>query len=221
MSGAAAGSDAVTVVLVRHGETPLTPHGAYSGSGVPGPSLTDIGRRQAHAAARLTYRIGRSLFDDLPTPSAVLTSPMVRTQETAAVVGDMLGLAPTIEDRARECDFGDWEGLRPAEIDARWPGERALWHTDGTIPAPGGGESTAAVGVRTEEMLSDLHQQYAGSTVVVVAHAVSIRAMVGRALLAPPGAWWRFRLLPASTTVLRRQADTFTQLLGVGLPGEE
>ncbi|UFU01678.1 histidine phosphatase family protein [Ruania suaedae] len=212
---------AVDVVLVRHGETPLTPHGAYSGSGVPGPSLTMTGREQAHAAARLVSRIGTDLFADLAAPSVLLTSPMVRTQETAAVLSEALGLPAQIEARARECDFGDWEGLRPEEIDARWPGERAAWHTDGTIAAPGGGESTADVGVRTEALLADLHREHAGTTVVVVAHAVSIRAMVGSSLLAPLGGWWRFRLLPASTTVLRRYADSFTQVLGVGLPGQD
>ena len=38
--------DWVALALVRHGETPLTPTGAYSGSGVPGPPLTAYGRAQ-------------------------------------------------------------------------------------------------------------------------------------------------------------------------------
>ncbi|SEE00801.1 histidine phosphatase family protein [Ruania alba] len=211
-------TEVLTAVLVRHGETPLTPHGAYSGSGVPGPSLTELGQAQVAGAARLVAGVGQAHYPDLPAPSALIASPMVRTQETAAAVAEATGLSVDTDARARECDFGDWEGLLPAEIDARWPGERQVWHTDGMIAAPGGGESTADVGERTTELLTDLRAQYAGRTVLVVAHAVSIRSMLGRALLAPPGGWWRFRLPPASTSVLQVHPDGFTQVLAAGLP---
>ncbi|UFU04869.1 histidine phosphatase family protein [Ruania halotolerans] len=214
----AAASEALTAVLVRHGETPLTPHGAYSGSGVPGPSLTETGRAQAAGAARLVAGFGDVLYPDLAPPSAIIASPMVRTQETAAAVAGATGLSVRTDDRAAECNFGDWEGLTPAEIDVRWPGERQVWHTDGTIAAPGGGESTADVGVRTAELLADLRAEFAGQTVLVIAHAVSIRSMLGRALLAAPGGWWRLRLAPASTSVVQVHPDGFTQVLAAGLP---
>src|SRR5690606_1916290 len=73
---------ALTVVLVRHGQTPLTVAGAFSGSSVPGPSLTPRGRTQAAQAADLVFRIGRQAWPDVPRPTAIVSSPMVRAQET-------------------------------------------------------------------------------------------------------------------------------------------
>src|SRR5665811_2343421 len=67
----------LTVVLLRHGETPMTTSKAYSGSGVSGPGLTVAGRVQAAQAADLIFRIGRTLWDDLPHPGQLVTSPTV------------------------------------------------------------------------------------------------------------------------------------------------
>ncbi|NMM16766.1 MAG: bifunctional RNase H/acid phosphatase, partial [Cellulomonas sp.] len=94
-SGAAVRFDAaepVTVVLVRHGSTTMTLSRGYSGSSVPGPPLNDEGRAQAAAAAVLVDRVGRDLWGDIPYPSELIASPMVRTQQTAAVVGARVGL---------------------------------------------------------------------------------------------------------------------------------
>src|SRR5674536_205599 len=80
------------------------------GSGVPGPGLTAAGRVHAAQAADLTFRIGRTLWDDLPHPGQLVASPMVRAKETAAAVGRRLGLPVEVEPAFAECDFGEWEG---------------------------------------------------------------------------------------------------------------
>lgn len=210
----------VALALVRHGATPMTPTGAYSGSSVPGPSLTEHGRAQARAAAGVLARIGGTLFDDLPPPSLLVASPMVRTQETAQILAAELdGLTIRTDERARECDFGQWEGRTEAEIDERWPGELDTWHTTGTSRPPGG-ESIAEVGARTGALMADLLATHAGRTVAVVAHAVAIRSMVGQCLLAPPGAWWRLRLEAGSVSVLELFADGLAKVHVAGLPSE-
>src|SRR5659263_725792 len=56
------------------------------GSPRPGPPLNDQGRAQAAAAAVLVDRVGRDLWGDIPYPSELIASPMVRTQQTAAAV---------------------------------------------------------------------------------------------------------------------------------------
>jgi len=216
---------ALTVVLLRHGQTPLTVAGAFSGSSVPGPPLTPHGRTQAAQAADLVFRVGRSAWADLPRPGALVASPMVRTQETARAVGRRLGLPVTTDARFAEVDFGDWEGLTAEEIDARWPGLRREWYTTGTVPAPGG-ESVADVGARVREGLRDLVATYlpgapaAGRTVVVVGHAVQVRAAIGVAVQAPPEQWSRFRVPPASVSILRLWADGTSELVAQGVPSD-
>ncbi len=56
-----------TFVLLRHGETPLTPQKRFSGSGGSDPSLSDIGREQAEKVAAALARRG--------TVQAVVASP--------------------------------------------------------------------------------------------------------------------------------------------------
>jgi broad specificity phosphatase PhoE/ribonuclease HI len=210
-------AEPLTVVMIRHGETPMTRSKAYSGSSVPGPSLTAAGRVQAAKAADTIFRIGRSLFADLPHPSAVVASPMVRTQETARAIGRRLGAPVEVDDAFAECDFGEWEGLVAAEIEERWPGDLKRWHLDAEFRAPGG-ESIEDVGVRVARGLERLRDEGVDRTVVVVCHSVVIRAAVGVTLAAPSSVWASVRVGPATITILRMWADGQREVAVVGMP---
>lgn len=197
-----AGADLRTVVLMRHGETPLTVARASSGGVLPGPSLTTRGRTQAARAADAVFRLGKDLWPGLPRAGALVASPTARTLETAAAVGRRVGQHVRPDERLIECDFGAWEGLTPEQIVAGWPEERAAWSA-GTGPTPGG-ESYAQVGSRAWEGLRDV---VAGSdpslTSVVVTHLIVVRALVGRALAAPTSSWRRLHVPSGSLTLLR------------------
>lgn len=212
-------AEPLTVILLRHGITPMTLSGAYSGGGVPGPSLTGHGRIQAARAADLVHRVGRQLWQDLPRPRAVITSPMVRTQETAAAVGRRLGRDVVVDPAFAECDFGDWEGLTAAEVEERWPGDLRRWHETGTVQAPGG-ESIAEVGERVWAGVRSLVDAGTGRSVVVVSHSVSVRSVIGTALGAPASHWSRIRVAPASLSILRVWPDSTAEVSVVGVPCE-
>jgi probable phosphoglycerate mutase len=219
-SGALIGYDdatALSVVLVRHGETPLTVAGAYSGGGVPGPALTPRGRTQAAMAADAVFRIGRDLWPDLPRVTELVASPTVRTQETAATLGRRVGQHVRTDPRFAECLFGEWEGLTAFEIEGRSPGELPLWHTSGTYSPPGG-ESYAELGARVWAGLQDLHDGRAGRTVAVVGHAAMIRTALGQAVGAPPSHWSRLRIPPCSLSVLRLWPDGAAEVTTAGFP---
>ncbi|WP_034222033.1 bifunctional RNase H/acid phosphatase [Actinotalea ferrariae] len=207
----------LTVLLVRHGETDLTLTRALSGSSVPGPSLARSGRVQAARAADLVHRVGRAVWPDLRYPTHVVASPMVRTQETAAAIGRRIGQHVHTDAAFAEVDFGDWEGLGVDEVDERWPGQLRRWYEDPTVAAPGG-ESLAAVGVRVQAGLEALLQAGTGRTVVVVSHAMAIRAAVGVTLGMPAHAWPWLRVLPASVSVVRWWPDGMREAVTVGLP---
>lgn len=210
-------AEPLTVVLVRHGETPMTASKAYSGGAVPGPSLTSTGRIQAAKAADTIFRIGRTLWPDVPHPGALHASPMVRTQETAGAVSRRLGLPVQVDDAWAECDFGAWEGLTAAEIEERWPGDLRRWHVDAEFAAPGG-ESIEDVGVRVSGALERLRDEGVDRTVVVVSHSVAIRAAIGVTLGAPSSVWSSVRVGPASVTIVRLWADDQREVAVVGLP---
>lgn len=207
----------LTVVMIRHGETPMTASKAYSGSGVPGPELTRRGRIQAAQAADLVFRIGRTLWEDIPHPTELRASPMVRTRQTAAAVGRRLGL-PAVEDATfAECDFGEWEGRTAAEIEVGWPGQLRRWHSDAAFPTPGG-ESIEDVGARVQAGLGRLLVAGVDRTVVVVSHSVAIRAAIGVTLGAPSSVWASVRVGPASVSILRWWEDGAREVAVVGMP---
>lgn len=209
----------VTVVLVRHGETTMTVSRGYSGSSEPGPSLTGRGRGQAAAAGELVRRVGRDLWGDVPYPTELVASPMVRTQETAGIIGERLGLAPRVDAGFQEADFGAWQGLTAVEIEQRWPGQLEPWHTRADV-RPDGGESIADVGERIGAGLDALLAGGTDRTVVVVSHAVAIRAAIGRTMGAQPGSWSQLRVAPASVSIIRLFEDRRCEVAVVGAPSE-
>lgn len=209
----------VTVVLVRHGQTAMTVSRGYSGSSEPGPPLDEHGQQQARAAAVLVDRIGHDLWGDIEYPSEIIASPMVRTQETAAIIAERLKLPVETVDLVKEADFGEWQGLTAEQIEERWPGELEPWHTRGDVRPPGG-ESIADVGVRLQQVFDDLLADGRGWTVVVVSHAVAIRAALGVAMGAQPGSWSQLRVAPASVSIVRLFADKRHEIAVVGVPSE-
>ncbi|GAA3749495.1 hypothetical protein GCM10023082_51920 [Streptomyces tremellae] len=196
---AAADAGAPTVlVLLRHGETALTPEKRFSGSGGDDPCLSAAGRRQAAAAAaELAARAG---IQD------VVSSPLGRCVETAGAVAARTGLDVHVEHDLREADFGAWEGLTFAEARERHPADLAAWQSSPWAP-PTGGESFGALGERVEAALAALLARYAGRTVLVVTHVTPVKTLVRRALGAPPEALFRMELSPASTSAIAYYPD--------------
>jgi ribonuclease H / adenosylcobalamin/alpha-ribazole phosphatase len=172
-----------TTLLLRHGQTALSAERRFAGRGdIP---LTDLGLEQAAAAAaRLAQRGDIDL---------VLTSPLLRTRQTAVAVADAAGVPLEVDDDLAETDFGSWEGMTFGEVIARWPDEMAAWLAAADT-APPGGESFAAVAVRVDAALDRLLGAHQGRTVVVVSHVTPIKTIVCRALLAPPAALFRIHL---------------------------
>src|SRR5688500_7817790 len=104
-----------TLLLLRHAETALTAERRLSGSGGSDPALSETGQRQAEAAAARIAARG--------TVHAVVSSPLRRCRDTAALIARRLGLEARLDDRLREADFGVWEGLTFTEIRERYPAE--------------------------------------------------------------------------------------------------
>ena len=90
-------ADPTTTVLLRHGDTQLSPEHRFSG--LRDLPLSANGTRQAKAAA------GR-LASGAPI-DAVVSSPLQRAVATAAIAAGELGLTAATDDDLRETDFGE------------------------------------------------------------------------------------------------------------------
>jgi broad specificity phosphatase PhoE len=147
------------VVLIRHGETEWSHNGRHtSTTDVP---LTDAGRRQARAVGAA---LGGRHF------ALVLTSPMARATETAALAG--LGDAAQTTDDLREWDYGEYEGRTTAEIRA----DVAGW-TVWTHPCPNG-ETIADVARRADRVVATARA--ADGDVALVGHGHQLRVLAAR-----------------------------------------
>ena len=174
------------MVIVRHGETEWSRAGRHTGrTDVP---LTDNGWA---AAARL-----RPFLDARRPFALVLTSPLQRARETAALAG-----FPDAEvtDDLREWNYGEDEGRTTAEIRDERPGW-SIW-SDG----PKDGEPLAHVAVRAERVID--RALVAGGDVLAFAHAHVLRILTARWLALHPELGKRFALATAAPSTLGWEHD--------------
>jgi broad specificity phosphatase PhoE/ribonuclease HI len=187
---------ATRLLLLRHGQTELSVQRRYSGRG--NPSLTELGRQQADAAARyLAYRGGIS---------AVVSSPLQRCYDTATAAAKALGLDLTVDDDLIETDFGAWEGLTFAAAAERDPELHRQWLRD-TSTEPPGGESFDHVNQRVCRARDRIVGEYEGTTVLVVSHVTPIKMLLRLALDAGPGILYRLHLDLASLSIAEFYPD--------------
>ncbi|MFD3570538.1 bifunctional RNase H/acid phosphatase [Streptomyces sp. NPDC058671] len=188
-----------TFVLLRHGETALTPEKRFSGSGGTDPELSAAGLRQAQAVAEALAARG--------TIQEIVSSPLTRCRQTAAAVAARLGLDVRIEQGLRETDFGAWEGLTFGEVRERHPEDLDAWLASPKAAPTGGGESFAAVARRVAAARDRLTAAHAGRTVLLVTHVTPIKTLVRLALGAPPESLFRMELSAASISAVAYYAD--------------
>jgi broad specificity phosphatase PhoE len=159
------------LLLVRHAETDAAMRGRCYGRLDAG--LSAEGRRQAR-------ELGAALRS-VPL-AAVYSSPLVRALDTAAPIGAPHGLAPVPETGLREIDFGELEGLRYEEIEARHPEVFREWmETPESVRFPGG-EALADLRARVGPTVDQIRGRHEDETVALVAHGGVIRIVLADAL---------------------------------------
>jgi probable phosphoglycerate mutase len=180
------------VLLLRHGQSPLSVDRRYSGRG--NPQLTEVGLGQADAAAG-------SIAARYPGATAVVSSPLDRARSTAGPVAARLGVEVEVDEGFTETDFGGWEGLTFREAAERDPELHRAWLGD-TAVAPPDGESFDDVGTRVSAALEGLLTRHAGTTVVLVSHVTPIKTILRLALEAGPSLLYRLHLDLACLSVV-------------------
>ncbi|HEX2805776.1 MAG TPA: bifunctional RNase H/acid phosphatase [Kineosporiaceae bacterium] len=206
------------LLLLRHGRTLLTQERRFSGRGGRDAELTSSGRADADRAAELIAGLGwpGAALPEIGPATAVVSSPLLRTRQTAEAVATRLGLTVTVMDDWAEISFGEWDGLTFAEVTERWPDEVRRWQGSMTA-APPGGESLQELVSRVRAVRAATVAAFPGRVIVVATHGVPVRAAVHEALDAGPPALWRTRVDPASVTAVRYWSDGGIEVSAVNL----
>ena len=192
-----------TIILVRHGRTILTESHRISGRGGEDPQLSEAGIQDAQAVADELSKVSHSgAYAKVLKPTVVVSSPIARTRETAAIIAAKLGIKVEINDDIAEIAFGDWDGHTNQEVAENWPDQYEQWRGDVKI-APPGGESLEEFDVRVQNGLADILEKYEGQTVVVVSHVMPIRGFLKSAMQAGWPSYWRISVAPCSMSIVR------------------
>jgi len=175
------------VWLARHGETAWSLAKRHTGrTDIP---LTENGTRQARA---LAPALGGQSF------ARVLCSPLLRARQTCEGAG--LLAAAEIRDELLEWDYGDYEGMTTAEIDADPQPGWLLW-TDGCP----GGEMPADVAERVDPLIAELRPL--DGDAIVFAHGHLLRVLAARWIEQPPVAGQRLALATGTLSRLGIEHD--------------
>ena len=153
------GGPVTTLYLARHGRTALNAAGALRGHiDVP---LDAVGCLEAEALGAVLAQKG---------PSAIVSSPLVRAQQTALPLAERTGLPIATDARLADRFYGAWAGTSVKEVIERW----------GSLDLAPGVEAVAEVRERALAALADAAREAKGGPVVVVSHdAVNRIALCG------------------------------------------
>lgn len=173
---------------------------------MPGVALSADGVAQAEALA--------ARFAGLAI-AAVLSSPVQRARETAGPIARVLGREVTVEAGLDEIDFGAWTG-RAFDALEEEPGWQA-WNRFRSVAACPGGETMLGAQARAVAAMLRAGESFAGQEVVMVSHQDVLKAMLAHCLGLPLDHLARFRLDPASRSVVTLFADG-VRVDGINLP---
>lgn len=162
---------ATRLLLVRHEETDESMRGrCYGHLDVP---LSAAGRQRAEELG--------TVLSQLPL-TAVHSSPLSRSLGTAAAIAAPQGLDVLAEERLREIDFGELEGLTYDEVRAARPELYRAWMETPTRVRFPGGEAFTDLQRRVLAAAAEIRSRYDGEAVAIVAHGGVVRVVLADAL---------------------------------------
>jgi probable phosphoglycerate mutase len=191
--------------LVRHGQTDYSRENRFCGT--IDPPLNDVGLRMATAFG--------AAYAGLEW-TAIYASPRTRAQQTAQALASRTNLEIGSEDGLAEIAYGEWEGLRHEEVQARFPEAYAHWSADVASRGTPGGETAFAVAARAAPVLERVRARHESGRVLLVSHKATIRILVC-ALLGLDVRLFRDRLSQGVAAVTRFELKkTGAQLIQLG-----
>jgi probable phosphoglycerate mutase len=152
--------------LVRHGESEWNADRRIQGHDDTA-RLTTLGRKQAREVAD-ALTVGR--YDRL------VASDLRRAQETASIIGAVLGLEVNVDPLLRERCFGALEGRSGDELTREMTGHAGGVVLDGDARPPGG-ESLRDVVTRGRDFLRRVGDEWPDARLLVVSHGGMINAL--------------------------------------------
>lgn len=142
--------------------------------------------------------------------TAIVSSDLLRARAAAEAIGAPRHSVPLIDARWRELDFGAWDGVDPATLDAA---ALADFYADPDACPPPGGERWSALTTRVDAALGALPPE----PTLVVTHGGAMRAVLALLCGFDQRQLWAFDLPYAACLTLRLWPGErpFAQIVGL------
>lgn len=149
--------------MLRHGRSEANETGIVASQLANAESaygLTEIGRAEVAISVRAE---AVKLLEE--PPILLLSSPFLRTCQTAEIAGDLLGLTTKTDQRLRERDFGEFELMSDEHY-------QEVWAADPETPTavPGRVETVYEVVERTADLILEVETIPGIETCLLVTH---------------------------------------------------
>lgn len=181
-----------TFYLVRHGAKEKV---------MGDPPLSEIGVKQAELTGKLLKQF---------SITAIYSSPLLRAQQTAKIIGQELGLSLLIDERLKErMNWGDKKDETFEEFLNEWnkaSRDRSY--------QPIHGDSAKKTGERLQKVLVEAELKYKNQSILVVTHGGTIGDFLKNIfsnltfMMSPIGVSY-IKIIECSITTIRKEEDQF------------
>lgn len=155
-----------TFYLTRHGQTDSNLSGILQGQSLDAP-LNDMGMKQAKS-------IGEYLKTQDHLIDRIISSDLIRSYQTAQIIGEILGVGVETDIRLREMNYGSWEGNFLDEL-MKTP-EGKIWKENPSKWQIENSETVKAVQDRIVNAIKDYLQRF--DHPLIVSHGITISAFL-------------------------------------------
>lgn len=155
------------ICLLRHGQTAWNVEGKWQGH-------TDIGLNETglFQANNISELLKDQKFE------AIYSSDLMRAYTTAEIINQHHNLTIIKDERLREQNLGNWEGLYVNQIPDLFPNEWDIFSKDPINTRINGGESVRELASRMVEIYQQINRAHPNNAqVLVVAHGLSLAVL--------------------------------------------
>ena len=117
--------------------------------------ITEQGKKKVAATIKELKKLGIT---------KIVSSPLARTQQTAKIVGEALGVAIATDERLKELDLGPYEGKTEAELHRDYSSRAEFFRPGSVIEAPD------AAAARILQLIVEINQTNQNEKVLLVSH---------------------------------------------------
>ncbi len=180
------------IFLVRHGKTVWNAEGRYQGKmDIP---LNDEGKEQAK-------KVGEALKKF--KISAVYSSPLKRTMDTAKEIAKHHALEVIPEEGFLEIDHGKWEGMLAEEVEREYPELLKLWRKMPAEVVMPEGESLRDVYERAVNAFENIVSKHSDDEIIaIVGHDATNKVLMCYLLETDLNKFWAFKQANGGITVV-------------------